>query len=391
MRDLEGKKKIFRDATQGYIQIPGDMVKKLVDVFEVQRLKDVAQTGIRPIYSGATHDRFSHSVGVYNIGVMIYEQFGKNLINDLECSKINPIYISYVDSLLKQYKEYYHTACILHDIGHPALSHTFEYIYDSRFLSLENKPIRVCSEEISRLYNAYFEKTGDTPLKKGLKKKLDEQSDGGILTNEVRANQHEAMGGYLILTDESLRKAICEYLEKPEKDVDFAFISGMIVGAQYKLPKLERLDDIEQNKERLNICLKNCIINLLNGMIDADSIDYLNRNTHFAGYSTSQIDITRLCNAFSAHFDANRWTLEPCMEKSAMSALEGFISARHFEPRWLYSHHKIVYYEAFLVKYLYKKVARYLYAFDKSNWDKQSLLLLDEITKKLGVTIDETP
>ncbi len=389
MRGEKDKRKIFRDATQGYIQIPSNMVAELVDTFEVQRLKDVAQTGIRPIYSGATHDRFSHSVGVYNIGVMIYERFQENLIKDFESCGLEIGYKTYVEELLTEYEPYYHTACILHDIGHPALSHTFEYIYDSKYLSLKKEAIQVNKEEIERLYKAHQKKNGDTHLKAELKRLLRIESQGSILVNEFHASQHEMMGAYLILSDQSIQASIKNYLKR--EPADFAFISSMIIGAQYELPKLEGVGDIDKNKARIKLSLKNCVIRLLNGMIDADSIDYLNRNTHFAGYSTSQIDVIRLCNAFSAHFDTNRWIFEPCMEKSAMSVLEGFISARHYEPRWLYSHHKIVYYEAFLVKYLYKKTARYLYALDQSFWDQQSVLWLNSIVGKIGVSIDNTP
>ena len=383
MRGVGDKRKIFRDATQGYIQIPSDMVTNLVDIFEVQRLKDVAQTGIRPIYSGATHDRFSHSIGVYNIGTKIYEKFQENLLRNFDRCVVDTIYKDFVKSLLVRYEEFYHAACILHDIGHPALSHTFEYIYDNRYLPLQNTVISVGGEEIKRLYEAHRDKKRDTPLCIGLKEKMIECSKGSILANEIHASQHEMMGAYLILTDESVQNSIKMYLSEEISQEDYAFLASMIVGAQYVLPQIDVLSaDTERRKERLEVSLKNCIIRLLNGMIDADSIDYLNRNTHFAGYSTAQIDVVRLCNAFSAHFDINRWIFEPCMEKSAMSALEGFISARNYEPRWLYSHHKIVYHEAFLVKYLYKISARLLYALDQPRWDG---LCLDELNNRISV------
>ncbi len=381
----ENKKKIFQDATQGYIQIPSNMVKNLIDTFEMQRLKDVAQTGIRSIYSGATHDRFSHSIGVYSIGTRIYNSFRQNLLEDLKGCGIADDYVSHVTARLEEYEYYYYTACILHDIGHPALSHTFEYIYDSRYLSLNNAPIDINEDEVKRLYDTHSKRTAkDTPLKAVLKQELHIQSNSMILTDEIRASQHEMMGAYLILTDASIQAMIGNYLRGllKEENYDYAFIASMIVGAQYKLPEIGTPPaDMEKNKNRLDTSLRNCIIHLLNGMIDADSIDYLNRNTHFAGYSTSKLDVVRLCNAFSAHFDPDCWSFESCMEKSAMSALEGFVSARNYEPRWLYSHHKIVYYEAFLVKYLYKKCARYLYALDQPKWDS--------LIQKVFVNIDE--
>ena len=76
--------KIFKDATQGYIELDKKYVINLIDTYEMQRLKDVAQTGIRPVYTGASHDRFSHSLGVYNIGQKIIKAFIENVIGSLK-------------------------------------------------------------------------------------------------------------------------------------------------------------------------------------------------------------------------------------------------------------------------------------------------------------------
>ena len=80
--------KIFKDATQGYIELDKKYVINLIDTYEMQRLKDVAQTGIRPVYTGASHDRFSHSLGVYNIGQKIIKAFIENVIGFLEKSGV---------------------------------------------------------------------------------------------------------------------------------------------------------------------------------------------------------------------------------------------------------------------------------------------------------------
>ena len=384
----ENKKKIFKDATQGYIQIPSHMVKYLIDSFEMQRLKDVAQTGIRPIYSGATHDRFSHSVGVYNIGTQIYESFCKNLLADYGDGTQR----TRLEDLLRRYATYYHTACMLHDIGHPALSHTFEYIYDNKYLCLDNAPTFADKNELRRLYDVFSGATPKKPLQTALREALLHDSTYPIEAESIHGSQHEMMGAYQILrANPSIHASIKDYFRASmpgEREVDYAFIACMIIGAQYRLPPVGAARNPETIMNRLDLSLRNCIIQLLNGLIDADSIDYLNRNAHFAGYSTAELDVVRLCNAFSAHYDPKALLFEPCMEKSAMSVLEGFVSARNFEPKWLYSHHKIIYYEEFLVKYLYKKCARYLYAQDKEKWDKliKEVFLENPAVKKTLLT-----
>ena len=129
------KVKLFKDASQGYINLYDRYVTHLIDTFEMQRLKDVAQTGMRPIFSGATHDRFSHSLGVFNNAVKMYHAFSSNLLAGL--SGQDNGFEQNVRRRLEIYEEYYLIACILHDIGHPAYSHTYEYLYNDNTVLLE--------------------------------------------------------------------------------------------------------------------------------------------------------------------------------------------------------------------------------------------------------------
>ena len=126
------KNKIFQDSTQGYISVPEKYVLKLIDTEEVQRLKDVSQTGLRALYSGATHDRFSHSMGVYHIGCQIYDSFIDNISQALNKEQLKKI-----KKLLDEWRELFHVACLLHDIGHPAFSHTLEFLLNSPYVCID--------------------------------------------------------------------------------------------------------------------------------------------------------------------------------------------------------------------------------------------------------------
>ena len=152
------KVKLFKDASQGYINLYDRYVTHLIDTFEMQRLKDVAQTGMRPIFSGATHDRFSHSLGVFNNAVKMYHAFSSNLLAGL--SGQDNGFEQNVRRRLEIYEEYYLIACILHDIGHPAYSHTYEYLYNDNTVLLEinetvdnidDITIKIDREELERI------------------------------------------------------------------------------------------------------------------------------------------------------------------------------------------------------------------------------------------------
>lgn len=372
------KDKIFQDSTQGYISIPEIYVSELIDTEEMQRLKDVSQTGLKALYSGATHDRFSHSLGVYHIGSHIYEAFKKNISNMVKDLHLSTSFD--VEKNLEDWRELFYIACLLHDIGHPAFSHTLEFILNSPYVCIDlpennlKNYLSIDTDEVDRLFSRYLvaspTERDKTYLKVSLLKKIREsekdatfsQFNSNNYLEDFNPAPHEMMGAYIILSDGKLQDRIRKSYGKEMREEDYAFIARMITGIKY--------DPLTPSEKSIELSLRNCVISLLNGKIDADSIDYLNRNSHFAGYATSKLDLTRLCDSFSAFFDENRKIFVPCLKKSALSTLDGFVSARNFEPKWLYSHHKIVYYNDFLIKFLVKMCGTYLFAISQKNWEK---------------------
>lgn len=392
---MGSKQKIFQDSTQGYIAIGSDFVNEFIDTMEMQRLKSVCQMGIRPIYSGATHDRFSHSMGVYNLGSEIYDAFEKNTLKEIE----DQIEIKdRIGTLLKAYRPIYLIACLLHDLGHPAYSHSLEYLYGNDFINFDNTDeVTLDKKEIEHICNICIDKVNDNGLANNKHNKLyykllekisqkEMHSDGknfiGIksnIGNEFnKAAQHEMMSAYQILTSEDLEKSICKVLgiNVCKKSSDYlAFIARMIIGATYDVAMISDEDS------RREYSLRNCVISMLNGKIDADGIDYLNRNAHFAGYATAKMDIPRLCSAFSSYYDQNANMFVPCIKKSALAAFDWFVHSRNYEPRWLYSHHKIVYFNDFLLKYIMKYVGQYMFAMTQEQWEQSLVEFLSNMNQ----------
>ena len=406
------KNKVFQDATQGYIEIDSVYVKYLIDTLYLQREKNVSQVGIRSVYSGATHDRFSHSLGVYGMGIKLYNSLRKSLLNELESDNFSTENVSpeVVQSLRQNidnnYEVLYIIACLLHDIGHPAFSHTLEYLYEDDFINLgfelsdfessvdledlikasknSKRSVTIGEEEVARIIKRYNwiqkEKINDyvsssknkhkNYLIQAFEKALNKAEGGKNYGGEMHASPHEIMGAYQILTSFDIRENIGYVLKEKcvkfnvdcELDNACAFIARMITGKKYNIYSVIASNpDKPQDELKLDYSLRNCIIMLLNGAIDADSLDYLNRNSHFSGYATNNIDVTRLCNAFQISFDNKKGTFDLCIYKSALSSLDDFIQARNFEPRWLYSHHKIVYFNEVLIEYLMKMTSAYMY------------------------------
>lgn len=72
------KQKIFRDPVHGYISVPKDFCHAFIDTPIFQRLKNIEQTSMRPLYPSAHHDRFVHSLGVYYLASRAFHHIKKN-------------------------------------------------------------------------------------------------------------------------------------------------------------------------------------------------------------------------------------------------------------------------------------------------------------------------
>ncbi|MHA1383584.1 MAG: HD domain-containing protein [Candidatus Helarchaeota archaeon] len=98
----------IKDAIYGYLVISENQ-KEIIDTYPMQRLRRIRQlAGSEYVYMGATHCRFSHSVGVSYLAEQLITKLARNINltrEDIEKEKI---------------------AAMLHDIGHGPFSHVSE-------------------------------------------------------------------------------------------------------------------------------------------------------------------------------------------------------------------------------------------------------------------------
>mmetsp|Transcript_27024 Transcript_27024/g.58836 ORF Transcript_27024/g.58836 Transcript_27024/m.58836 type:complete len:588 (+) Transcript_27024:143-1906(+) len=99
------------DPIYRFVQLP-EIVRDVVDHPLFQRLRHIKQLGVcRLVYPGATHCRFSHSIGTAYLG----RQFVQSLMERQPRLGINERDVLCVT-----------LAGLLHDLGHPCFSHMFE-------------------------------------------------------------------------------------------------------------------------------------------------------------------------------------------------------------------------------------------------------------------------
>lgn len=108
---MEQNKTVINDPVFGFISIPNDFTKNLIDHPYLQRLKRIKQLGLASFaFPGAQHTRFHHTLGAMHLMWLA--------INSLR-AKGNEITDHEANGTL--------AAILLHDVGHGPFSHVLEY------------------------------------------------------------------------------------------------------------------------------------------------------------------------------------------------------------------------------------------------------------------------
>lgn len=102
-----GAYKIIQDPINGPVKVP-EYVLKIIDSPEFQRLRNIRQLGMcHYVFPGANHTRFEHSLGTYYLS------------------------LQFSDILHIEEQDLLSVSALLHDIGHPPISHGIEGFFES--------------------------------------------------------------------------------------------------------------------------------------------------------------------------------------------------------------------------------------------------------------------
>lgn len=105
------EEKVFKDPVHNYVHVQDDLIWRLINTPEFQRLRRIRQLGTSFLtFHGAEHSRFSHSLGVYEITRKIISQFERGGYPDWP----------------KEERLLALCAALLHDVGHGPFSHSIE-------------------------------------------------------------------------------------------------------------------------------------------------------------------------------------------------------------------------------------------------------------------------
>ena len=299
----------IHDPIHGYINLDG-LYAHIVNTPEFQRLRSIEQVSFRPVYPGARHDRFLHSLGTYHLAGKFVDCFFRNLEKDLKL-----VLPAAEEKLLRTTFAY---AALLHDIGHAPFSHTTENFF------AEEKSLRPSADPDKDPYPQIWD---DLCLEV---QKLDPiEGELFFRSGKKQGASHEIMSATLLIEnrDTFIPKKKNGEPVYPDEKVDLPLAARMVIGFPYCI------GDQKISVESRGV--RNCLIRLLNGeVLDVDRLDYMGRDTLMTGYSNAPLDLECLANSVTAvRLDNNELAL--AYQDSALAVFDLMFQAKISHDAWV--------------------------------------------------------
>jgi HD superfamily phosphohydrolase len=283
----------IRDPIHGSILV-SDQELKLVETPVFQRLRGIKQLGFTDhAFPGATHTRFAHSLGAMEMATRMFDAVfpaAKSALPEQDRAR---------------FRQLLRLAVLLHDVGHPPLSHATE---------------------------------GCMPPRSALNIPGVEQPD------KPRRADHEDYTSLLIL-DSSLT----ELIEAQFASLDIAprDVAHVIGG-----------DEVGGGKPLLSegIDFEPLLRQMVSGELDADRMDYLQRDSYHAGVDYGRFDRDWLLANMGFHVVEDRAYL--AIYHRAIFAFEDFLLSRYHMFVSVYYHHSSVGFDAMLSRYIDEQLGK---------------------------------
>lgn len=259
---------------------------RLIDSPFCQRLRNITQLGFTSfVFPGAVHTRFSHSIGAMHLAGRVFDNILSKRSNELTSY--------YSKKQLNYFRQIVRFAALVHDVGHAPFSHAAE----------------VLLPPLSSLETDIFA--------------------GRDLTGKAT---HEDFSQFIV--DHLARN---EKLITPEEAED-------IIGI---------MDTHRSPSERM--MAKNGIAmiypllrQLINGEIDVDRMDYLLRDSYFAGVPYGRYDLDRLVDSLSCQLETSTQQFLMAIDGEGVPAYEIFLLARTHMFYQIYFHKSLGAYRHYL-------------------------------------------
>jgi len=266
--------------------------RRIIDHPFVQRLRHVSQLGFADlVYPGATHTRFNHALGVMHVAGRVFDGIVAAAPPDFH-ARFAPAEVARCRRLVR-------LAGLMHDMGHAPFSHAFEPLLPPR-------------DRLPLPSHWYGEPPGP--------------HDGQAAHEDYSVALIHALS------------AQAPDLLPPEDGQD---IASLIDHRVRPTPQLAGKGDPAAG---IHPMLKQ----IISGEIDADRMDYLRRDAHFAGVTYGYFDMERLIRSLSCQATPGGYVMT--LDQNALFTYEHFIMARFHMAMQVYFHKTVLIFDHFLHK-----------------------------------------
>jgi HD superfamily phosphohydrolase len=276
----------IRDPIHGAIEVTPDE-RALVDSPQYQRLRNVKQLGFADLaFPGATHTRYAHGLGAMAVATRVFDALAPKL-------QLQP-------ADRERFRQLLRLAVLFHDLGHAPLSHATE---------------RIMPPAAALRLPSWLERD---------------------LVPGRRAD-HEDYTLKLVL-DSGLAAELSGRFSA--RGIEPAHVAGLISGVRppgadaYRIGALDYLPILRS---------------LVSGELDADRMDYLQRDSFYTGVNYGKFDLDWLIQNLAFVEREGRVLL--ALQHRAVLAFEDFLLSRYHMFLSVYFHYASVGYEVLLQRY----------------------------------------
>lgn len=298
----------IRDVIHGSIEIEPHEVS-ILDSRYFQRLRAIKQLGFSEYaYPSATHNRYTHSLGALFTATQAFETIfqRKELLDP---------------ATYYSFRAMVRLAAMLHDIGHGPLSHTSEMAMPP----IENLKLT------SFFKNSQFVKERQATHEDYTIKIL---LDSALTAHINKAG--EAFG----FTAHEVASLIC-----PEVTHRSDFFNA-------------RLKNSHAGDSNEAVQFHPILRQIISSELDADRMDYLRRDSYYAGVTYGDYDYHWLARNLTFHIQQQ--SVHLAIDHRALYAFEDFLISRYHMFLMVYFHHKSVIYDEMLKEYFLSTENEYL-------------------------------
>ncbi len=321
----------IRDPVHGSIRLTQSEAD-IIESRQFQRLRAIKQLGFAEFsFPGATHNRFLHSIGVCHLAGLAFDGAFKLKLDNHPAKK------SLFKSLVRG-------AALLHDIGHGPLSHTTEDVMP--LLSDLNIDIYKNRKKVSKqleIGNDGNDGNNDETLSDiNLNNtNLGNTTSSGKTNHANRANRANRASHEDYTIKFIVDSPLTQILEKGYPDCTPYHFALLIDRSLIEQDHLFVVDGIDYRP---------ALSQIVSSELDADRMDYLERDSYFCGTNYGKVDSHWLVSHMTLHIENNKAYL--AINRRALYTFDDFLLSRHHMHLMVYFHHKSIIYEELLNRFL---------------------------------------